>query len=361
MGQDNKVYIIAEVGVNHNGSIEMAKQLIDVAVVAGVDAVKFQTFKAEKLVSLNAPKAEYQIKNTESQESQFEMIKKLELDENAHQILINYCANKGVQFLSTPFDLDSMDLLLDTFELPLVKIPSGDITNGPLLLRAAQKGKPIVLSTGMSTLSDIEEALSVLAFGFTRPTEKPSSSAFKRAYFSPEGQQALEQKVTLLHCTTEYPSPNEEVNLRVLETMKKAFGLKVGYSDHTAGITIPIAAVALGATVIEKHFTLDKGLPGPDHKASLEPEELIEMVKSIRTVEVALGSGKKIPSVSETKNMAIARKSLVANQEITKGEVFSQLNLSVKRPGTGISPMHYWDWLGRSSTKDYRKDEEVES
>lgn len=356
----NRTYIIAEAGVNHNGSLKLAKELIDVAAEAGADAVKFQTFRAEAIISKEAPKAEYQVKTTDADESQLEMIKKLELDENAHRELIDYCSHRKIQFLSTPFDLVSVDLLASVLDLPLIKIPSGEITNGPLILKIARTGKRVILSTGMSTLGDIETALGVLAFGYTNPQDKPSSEAFQAAYFSPEGRKALEDKVTLLHCTTEYPAPFNDVNLKAMDTLRQAFNLPVGLSDHTEGIAVPIAAVARGAVMIEKHFTLDRNLPGPDHKASLEPDELGLMVKSIRQVEEALGSSYKGPAPSEVKNRLIARKSLVALTSLKKGDLLTETNLGIKRPGFGISPMLYWDYLGQRATKDYQADEMIE-
>ncbi|WP_419875557.1 N-acetylneuraminate synthase [Candidatus Pristimantibacillus sp. PTI5] len=354
-----KTFIIAEAGVNHNGSLEMAVQLIDAAVEAGTDAVKFQTFKADNLVTRNAAKAEYQNKTTDSNETQYEMIKKLELDEEAHQYLINYCKNKGIEFLSTPFDHDSVDLLVQTFNLSQIKVSSGDLTNAPLLLQIAQTGKPIIISTGMSNLSEIEQALSVLAFGYMNNQEQPSIRAFELAYSSEAGQSALRKNVTILHCTTEYPAPFAEVNLRAMDTLKQAFGLTVGFSDHTPGIAIPVAAVARGAMVIEKHFTLDRTLPGPDHKASLEPNELKLMVQSIRQVEMALGSTIKRPADSEHKNMEIARKSILASKPIFKGQKFSEENLMIKRPGDGVAPIHYWSLLGREADTDYEAAEPV--
>lgn len=353
----SSVYIIAEAGVNHNGSIEMAKHLINVAAEAGADAVKFQTFNAEKVISRFAPKAEYQKKTTTDTESQLDMLKKLELDEAAHRILIDHCRLRKIQFLSTPFDFDSIDLLAKTFDLPCLKIGSGEITNGPLLLEAARTSKRIILSTGMTTLGEVEEALGVLAFGYTSGGEKASMKSFRIAFQTEEAQRALKENVKLLHCTSEYPAPFEEVNLAALETLRLAFGLPVGLSDHTPGIAVSIAAVALGASIIEKHFTLDKTLPGPDHKASLEPYELKEMVKSIRQVETALGNSMKIPTRSESTNRDMARKSLVAAKSIKQGDIFSQENLAIKRPGTGISPMYYWDLLGKISDKDYSEDE----
>jgi len=354
-----KIYIIAEAGVNHNGSIDMAKALIDAAKEAGADAVKFQTFKADKTISVYADKTEYQMKTTDSAESQYEMIKKLELDEKAHEVLIEYCDQKGIQFLSTPFDIDSVKLLAEKFNLPKIKIPSGEITNAPLLLEIAKTKKPVILSTGMSTLGEIETALMVLAFGYICDNEKPSFEAFRKAYFCEKGQKAIKEKVVLLHCTTEYPAPFEDVNLNAMDVLKAAFGLPVGYSDHTEGIAVPIAAAAKGAVIIEKHFTLDKNLPGPDHRASLEPDELKEMVKYIRQVEKALGDARKVPSASEIKNIRVARKSLVADNDIKKGEVFTEENLTIKRPGTGISPVFYWQWLGKKAERDYKEDEMI--
>lgn len=353
------IYIIAEAGVNHNGSVDLAGRLIDAAADAGADAVKFQTFKAEQMVSRSAPKAEYQTKTTDAGESQFEMIKRLELDEAAHEQLIARCRRKGIQFLSSPFDVESVNLLAGRFNILRLKIPSGEITNGPLLLKAALTGKPVILSTGMSTLGEIESALAVLAFGYTQLNATPSRVAFQEAYRSEAGRQALREKVVLLHCTTEYPAPFEDVNLRAMDTLRAAFGLPAGYSDHTPGIAVAIAAAARGAVIIEKHFTLDRNLPGPDHRASLEPGELKSMVRSIRQVEAALGSSLKSPAVSEVKNIAMARKSIVASKDIKKGEVFSEENIAVKRPAHGASPMNYWDMLGNIASKDYKKNEMV--
>lgn len=356
----DRVFIIAEAGVNHNGSLELAKQLVDVAVQAGADAVKFQTYKAEQLVSASAPKADYQIKTTGATESQLEMIKKLELNYRQFIELADYCRAKRIEFMSSPFDLSSVDFLVQELQVCRLKIASGEITNAPLLLRAAQSNKPVILSTGMSTLGEIEMALGVLAFGYIGSNEQPSLRAFSEAYISDKGQKVLQEKVTLLHCTTEYPALFAEVNLRAINTLRTAYGLAVGFSDHTPGITIPIAAAALGAQVIEKHFTLDRSLPGPDHKASLEPQELKDMVQSIRQVEQALGNGSKVPSASELRNRTVARKSLVAWKDIKQGERFSMDNLGVKRPGGGLSPYYYWDMLGQIAGRDYRVDEQVE-
>ena len=328
----NKVFIIAEAGVNHNGSIELAKKLIEKGAEAGVDAVKFQSFKANKLVTVNAEKADYQVANIgKNDENQYVMLKKLELDYDKHQELMDYAKSKGVMFLSSAFDLESIDLLVD-LDLSVFKIPSGEITNLPYLRKIAQTNKPVILSTGMATLGEIEAALEVLKNNGTTD-------------------------VTILHCNTEYPTPMSDVNLTAMNTMKDAFKVKVGYSDHTLGIEIPIAAVALGAEVIEKHFTLDKTMDGPDHKASLEPDELKQMVKSIRNIEQSLGTGVKTPTESERKNKQIARKSIVAKMPIKMGEIFSEENLDIKRPGTGISPMLWDEMIGSKSTKDYQTDE----
>lgn len=353
------VFIIAEAGVNHDGSLAQALRLVDIAADAGADAVKFQTFRAATLVSRAAPKADYQIKSTGTAESQHDMIQRLELDEAAHAALIRHCATRGIEFMSTPFDLESLELLAKRFDVARLKMPSGDITNGPLLLAAARTGKPIILSTGMSTLDEVETALGILAFGYIEAVQAPTLAACAQAFASPAGRKALERSVRLLHCTTEYPAPFEEVNLRAMGTLAEAFGLPVGYSDHTQGIAIPVAAVALGATAIEKHFTLDRNLPGPDHNASLEPDELVQMVRSIREVERALGSPQKRPAASEMKNLPIARKSLVAARAIRKGESFSAENLAVKRPGNGVSPMRYWEWLGKVADRDYAPDDKV--
>ena len=355
---NSRSYIIAEAGVNHNGSLELAKKLVDVASKAGVDAVKFQTFKANLLASKSAPKALYQTKNTKKTETQFDMLKKLELDYEAHVTLNEYCKFKKIEFLSTPFDLESVDELT-SLGVKSFKIGSGDITNAPLLLKVSETGKPIILSTGMSTLREIEEALSVIAFGYLNRKTKPSLKNFVKAYISEQSQVLLEKNVILLHCTTEYPAPVEEVNLNCINTLKSSFGLNVGYSDHTEGYEVVLAAVALGAKVIEKHFTLDKKMDGPDHKASLEPIELINMVKAIRNIENAMGSSVKKPTKSELQNINVARKSIVANVKINKNEIFTEENISFKRPGGGISPMNFTEILGKKATKSYLPDEKI--
>lgn len=329
-----RTLIIAEAGVNHNGDINLAKQLIDAAADAKVDYVKFQTFKAENLVSKSAKKAEYQKTNTKNNDSQYSMLKALELSDTDHEILIKYCNEKKVKFLSTAFDFDSIEYLKD--KLDFYKIPSGEITNYPYLVKVAKLGLSIVMSTGMATLQEVKEALTVLV-----------------------ENGVPKENITILHCNTEYPTPMQDVNLTAMNTIGHELGVDIGYSDHTLGIEIPIAAVALGATVIEKHFTLDRNLEGPDHAASLEPDELKNMVSAIRNIELALGNGVKEPSESEQKNISIARKSIVASSEIKIGEVFSEDNITVKRPGTGVSPMKWNEVLGQKASKNYKIDENI--
>lgn len=352
-----KSFIIAEAGVNHNGSLDLARKLVDVAAEAGADAVKFQTFKAEAVISKRAPKAAYQITQTGSNESQLDMVKRLELSENDYRALAEHCRSRKIEFLSTPFDLDSVDFLTNVLKVRLLKLPSGEVTNAPYLLKTARTGLPLIMSTGMCTLAEIEAALGVLAFGMLEPNANPKTGSFQEAFSSEQGQRLLRERVSLLHCTTEYPAPFEDVNLRAMEVMSKKFNLPIGFSDHTTGISAPIAARALGASIIEKHFTTDRELPGPDHKASLEPDELIAMVRSIREVELALGESIKQPSKSELKNIAIARKSLVALQPIRQGEPFTEQNLGIKRPGNGVSPFEYWSRLGQTATRSLEEDE----
>ncbi len=328
------VFIIAEAGVNHNGDINLAKKLIDVASEAGADAVKFQSFKAEKLVTKTAKKADYQNETTDSTENQYTMIKKLELDYGKHQELIDYCKSKNIMFLSSPFDLESIDLLND-LGIELFKVPSGEITNLPYLRKIGKLNKKVVVSTGMANLGEIEDAIDVLRVSGT-------------------------DDISILHCNTEYPTPMEDVNLTAMNTIKDAFKVEVGYSDHTLGIEIPIAAVTLGARVIEKHFTLDKTMEGPDHRASLDPDELKEMVTSIRNIEQALGNGVKKPSKSEQKNKEIARKSIVAGADIKKGERFTEENIEIKRPGEGISPMSWDVVIGKEAKREFAKNELIE-
>lgn len=330
--------IIAEAGVNHNGDFELAKKLISAAAEAGADIVKFQTFKADKIVSKSARKAEYQERNiNDGDDSQYAMLKKLEMPEDWHIKLIRFANECSIQFLSTGFDKESIDFL-DQLGSPFFKIPSGEITNKPFLRHIAQKGKPVILSTGMANIEEIKAALEVL-------TENG----------------VAKENITILHCNTEYPTPMEDVNLKAMNAIGNMLRVKIGYSDHTQGIEVPIAAVALGATVIEKHFTLDRNLPGPDHKASLEPAELTAMVKAIRNIEkVISGSGIKTPSPSEQKNIVVARKSIVAARPIRKGELFTEDNLTVKRPGNGISPMLWDEVIGQSSIKDFEADDLIE-
>ena len=345
--------IIAEAGVNHNGSDDLAFQLVDAAYKAGADIVKFQTFKAKNLVTESAKQADYQVANTGRQESQFNMLKRLELSYKTHHKLVKYCNDLGIEFLSTAFDSESLDFLVNDLGITRLKLPSGEITNAPLVLEHARTGCDLIVSTGMATLSEIEQVLSVIAFGYINKEGNPTEEAMQTAYFSEEGKELLQEKVTLLHCTTEYPAPFKDINLNAMDTMKDAFKLAIGYSDHSEGITVPVAAVAKGAILIEKHFTLDKTLPGPDHKASLNPQELKAMVDGIRTVEKVLGDGIKGPRPSEVKNKIVARKSLVAEKAIEAGELFSEKNLIVKRPGGGINPIKYWHYLNKESVKNY--------
>ena len=332
----DRVFIIAEAGVNHNGNVEIAKKLVDAARNAGSDAVKFQTFKAEKTVSIFAAKAEYQKGTTEESETQLEMVKKLELDMNEHREIMSYCNQKGIMFFSTPFDLESVDML-NVLGLGVFKIASGEITNLKLLEKIGSLNREIILSTGMADLTEIKDALTVLNEAGT-PREK----------------------ITILHCNTEYPTSMEDVNLLAMQTVNKAFNTKVGYSDHTTGVEVSIAAVALGATVIEKHITIDKNMNGPDHKSSLNPREFKEMVMAIRNIEVALGDGVKRASLSELKNKKIVRKSIVAANDIKQGEIFSESNITIKRPGCGLNPMKWYSVIGEVAKRDFKKDEAIE-
>ena len=328
-----KVIIIAEAGVNHNGELKLAKELIDAAAEAGADYVKFQTFEANKVVIGKAGKAAYQIENTGNNESQLDMIRKLQLSAADHRELVAYCKTRKIPFLSTPFDLDSIDLLLE-LGVTIGKIPSGEITNLPYLRKMARSFGQIILSTGMSTMEEVKMAVGVIMETGVKKDE-----------------------IIVLHCNTEYPTPFGDVNLRAMSTMRDELGVRTGYSDHTAGIEVPIAAVALGAVLIEKHFTLDRRMEGPDHKASLEPGELKQMVASIRNIEKALGTGEKKPTASETKNIDVARRSIVAARSIARGEAFTEANLTVKRPGSGISPIHWDTVLGQKAGKDFEPDE----
>jgi N,N'-diacetyllegionaminate synthase len=332
----DRTFIIAEAGVNHNGSVEIAKRMIEVAKECGADAIKFQTFKAEEVVSKYAPKAEYQKQTTGEIESHLQMVKKLELSFDDFIVLKEYCDKLGIMFLSTPFDFESIDFL-NSLGLEIFKIPSGEITNLPYLEKIGKLRKKVILSTGMADLGEIEDALDILISCGTK-----------------------KENITVLHCNTEYPTPYEDVNLLAMLTIKEAFKVKVGYSDHTPGIEVPIAAVALGASVIEKHFTLDRNMQGPDHKSSLEPNELKAMVRAIRNVEKALGDGIKKPSPSEIKNKIIVRRSIVAKRNIKRGEIFNEENITVKRPATGISPMRWYEILGKTATREYKEDEIIE-
>ena len=332
----NRTLIIAEAGVNHNGDIELAKQLIDIAAEAGADFVKFQTFNADRIVTRSAVKAEYQLKATSASETQYEMLKRLELSVDMHLELIKHCEQQSISFLSTGFDIESIDLLVELGQ-QLIKIPSGEITNLPFLRYIGSLDLPVILSSGMSTMKEIGDALSIL-----------EQTGLSRA------------QITVLHCTTEYPTPMDEVNLRAMNSIRNALRVAVGYSDHTVGIEVSVAAVALGASVIEKHFTIDRSLPGPDHKASLEPIELAAMVKAIRNVDVALGSDVKEPTISEIKNIRVARKSILAGRKIEIGEILSASNLVVKRPGDGVSPMHWDHLIGQIASRDYLPDEKID-
>ena len=330
----SRVFVIAEAGVNHNGDIEIAKKLVDVAVKAGADAVKFQTFKAERLVCKDAQKADYQKVTTDSNESQFDMLKSLELTPDMHEVLIDYCRERNIIFLSTPFDIESM-LYLASLGIDTIKIPSGEITNYPYLRAAGQTGKKVILSTGMSNLSEVKEAVGVLKVNGCKD-------------------------VSILHCNTEYPTPYVDVNLRAMLTLHDELNVEVGYSDHTMGIEVPIAAVALGATIVEKHFTLDRNMTGPDHKASLEPDELCKLVGCIRNIELALGDGMKEFSQSERKTISIVRKSIVAKCDIKAGDAFTEENLTTKRPGIGVSPMRWSEVINKEAKRDFKMDELIE-
>lgn len=330
----SRIFIIAEAGVNHNGSMETAKRLVDEAAKAGADAVKFQTFKTENLVCRNARKAAYQMQTTKQEESQFAMLKKLELTPDMHEELMSYCRQKHIMFLSTPFDIESLWYLVRC-GVEIIKVPSGEVSNYPYLREVGKTGKPVIISSGMSTLGEIRDAVQVLR-------DNGSSD------------------ITVLHCNTEYPTPYNNVNLQAMLTIQKELAIKAGYSDHTQGIEVPIAAAALGASVIEKHFTLDKNMEGPDHRASLEPEELQTMIKAVRNIEAALGNGVKEPSASEKKNIEVVRKSIVAKCNIKRGEIFTETNLTAKRPGNGISPMRWNDIIGKTAVRDFEEDELIE-
>ncbi|WP_010628768.1 N-acetylneuraminate synthase [Halomonas sp. KM-1] len=353
MSIPHKVYVIAEAGVNHNGNKQCAFDLIDVAADAGADAVKFQTFNAKRLAALTAPKAAYQQQTTEASESQLEMLEALELPLEWHRPLQTHAHSRGVEFLSTAFDLQSL-LFLETLNLPFYKIPSGEITNGPLLWQFARTGKPLVISTGMATLAEVEQALAIVchALAYNKPPD--SLDDVWKCWSQVELRAALHGRVSLLHCTSQYPTPMAEVNLKAMDTLAHAFQLPVGYSDHTQGTLIPVAAVARGASIIEKHFTLDKKLPGPDHRASLEPDELCRMIKEIRSISLALGDGQKAPQPSEWDTRAAARQDLVAAEMIAEGESFTASNIATARSGKGGTAITYWDQLGKIASRQYQ-------
>lgn len=353
-------FIIAEAGINHNGSVKLAKELVDIAVEARADAVKFQTFITDEVMLKDTKKLAYQDKNCDKGESQYEMVKALELSQEDFLLLKDYCKEKGVMFLSTPFDIKSLRFLVHQAEVPYIKIASNEITNGPLLLEAALTKKPIILSTGMCTVSEIEDALAVIAFGYmANQNVIICKNELMNAYYSIEGKRLLKKKVSILHCTSEYPAPYENVNLTAIGTMSKYFDLEVGYSDHTLGIEVSLAAVAMGAKIIEKHFTKSKKLKGPDHACSLEPHELAQMVSSIRNIETSFGDGVKKPTKIESEVLKIMRRSLVARCNIEIGEKFNDNNLTSKQPGHGISPMKYWDYYGKNSNRNYEENEMI--
>ncbi|TAN46813.1 MAG: N-acetylneuraminate synthase [Rhodospirillales bacterium] len=354
------VFVIAEAGVNHDGQLERAVALVDAAAEAGADAVKFQTFKAESLTAPDAPKADYQLRNTGADDSQLAMLKRLELSEDSHVALLNRCREKGIGFLSSPFDHDSLLFLNKRLGIGVIKLGSGEITNAPLLLATGRLAKHVILSTGMCTLDEIADALGVLAFAMTAPqSAAPGKAVFAAARASKDGLRALQDRVTLLHCTTDYPANPKEANLKAIPAMAEHFKLRIGFSDHTPGIEVSLGAVALGACVIEKHLTLDRTLPGPDHKASLEPQEFKSLVEGVRLVESALGDGVKCPMPSELVNRAVARKSLAALCRIAEGETLTEINMGALRPGDGISPMAYWDHLGQTVKRDYEAGERL--
>jgi len=349
--------IIAEAGVNHNGSLDRALELVDKAAIAGADVIKFQTFDAAKLASARAKKADYQVRNGEESGGQLEMLRRLQLSHDDHRRIIERCEATGIRFLSSPFDVASLRFLVENLGLAQIKLGSGELTNAPILFEAGRLKVDLILSTGMATLGEIEEALGVIALALGGGDPQPSRAAFADALARPEAWQLLKRHVTLLHCTTEYPAPDAETNLLAMDTLRAAFGLRVGYSDHTQGISIGIAAAARGALVIEKHFTLSRSLPGPDHAASLEPDELTEFVREVRRTEVALGSGVKQPGASEARNRDVARKSLVAARDLTAGAILTDADVVVKRPGGGISPMMYWEIIGTRLDSDKAQDD----
>lgn len=354
--------IIAEAGVNHNGSLDLAFELIDAAAAAGADYVKFQTFQSTAVLTQRAKKANYQKAVTDAEQNQLDMVRKLELSQDDHFKLAEHSKSQGIALISTPFDTASANFLVKSLGVDFIKISSGDLTNAPLLLHLARLGAPLLLSTGMGMLGEVEDALGVIAFGLLGdPNLDPGLAAFRTAYVSIEGQSQLAQKVRLLHCTTEYPAPVEYTNLRAMDTLAQAFGLRTGFSDHTRGIHIPVAAVARGATIIEKHLTTSRSLEGPDHRASLEPSEFRDMVSAIREVELALGSPRKLPTPPEVPNLIAARRSLVAARPIEKGEIFTPEMLAAKRPGGGLAPIEFWSVLGKTAHRKYSADEPIDA
>lgn len=356
--REHRVTIIAEAGVNHDGSLARALELVDAAAAAGADMVKFQTFRTERLVSRHVPKAGYQARNTGNDSPQLDMLRALELTPADHRALVARCHDRGIAFLSTPFDPGSLDFLVHDLGLSIIKLGSGELTNGPLLLQAARSGCRLIVSTGMGTLEEVQDALGVLAFGYLGG-RIPSRAAFAAALASDEGRAILAERVTLLHCTTEYPTPLSDVNLLAMDTLRQTFGVAVGFSDHTEGITIALAAAARGAAVIEKHLTIDRNLPGPDHRASIEPPDLARMVAAIRDVEAALGDGLKAPQPSERANMAVARKVLVAARDIAAGETIGPGDIEALRAGAGLSPMAFWDLVGTRAVRAFAEGEAI--
>ena len=356
-----RTLIIAEAGVNHNGDPAQALALVDAAARAGADVVKFQSFRADKLATGDAAKASYQKVTTGSEQSQLEMLRALELSEDDEARIAAACSAADITYMSTPFDADSATHLVRRIGVATLKVGSGDLTNAPLLLHLARFKLPIILSTGMATLAEVEQALGVIAFGYLGDVSaRPTKADLADVLLDRAAWDELRGKVTLLHCTTEYPADPQSINLRAMATLRDAFGLPVGFSDHSRGIHVAAAAVALGATVIEKHLTLDRNLPGPDHRASIEPDELAAMIASIRDIEVALGDGRKVPAAEELPNRTVARRSLVAIRPIKSGERFTEDNLGVKRPGNGIPPIEYWTYLGRPAPRDYAANEALE-
>jgi N-acetylneuraminate synthase len=360
MTNSSRTIIIAEAGVNHNGDMKLALELVDRAAEAGADYVKFQTFKATELATGSAAKAAYQKRTTDAAESQLDMLRRLELTPEAHRLLVDRCAERGIAFLSSAFDLDSLGFLADGLGLKVLKLGSGELTNAPLLLAAARSGMDLMLSTGMGSLAEVEEALGVVAFGMMRKGDPVKRVECAEVLLDPAAWTALQARVTLLHCTTDYPAAVEDTNLRAIDTMRAAFGVPVGYSDHTEGSAMCIAAVARGAAVIEKHFTLDRTMEGPDHAASVEPGELAALVRDIRKVEAGLGNGIKQPSASEVRNRLIVRKCVVAARDISKGHLITGTDLATKRAGGPITGLNFWDCIGRRAKQDLAADEPLD-